>query len=503
MWYSSANEEQVDAEPLPDASTEAAWWDDNFAPSPVEGALLDYAPLAPDGLGTMHSDAAQSDVHRNAAPIGSDLTIRSRKAGGKMPRQCSTFTFRSDGLMVAMCGGIAGFRLTLIDPDTLDALATYDLGMRSSALKSLVTRDLSHTFSDSSGGAYFVLDAENRVVVGDPRQRIKRLSAQQTDGAWAFVVEDEWDMRDHVPSDCLWFTNWFPEEGGCDGITTVIPWSDGRLWWTTRGGIVGTLEPETGTVQTLRLEGEEIQNALAADESAVFVLTDHAQYALASDAEGMPQIRWRYAYDRGSARKLGSINQGSGTTPTLLGEDYITFTDNADDRINLVVLRRDGVSEGEDRLICQVPIFPSGASAAENSMIGIGRSIVIENNAGYTNAVDHKDWGSIKGGIARIDVREDESGCETVWESDLVVPSVVPKLSQPTGIAYFYSFDLDGEGVPRWYIAGLNWETGKLVQRIPTGPGAEWNNNWASLTIGPDGSLYAGTARGMLQVRAK
>ena len=502
-WYVRANSENPAAEPLPNASSEAAWWDETFVPAPVEGELLELPSVAAGGLGTMHADAAQSDVHRDAAPVGADLTVRSRIAGGQLPRQCATQTFRKDGLLVAMCGGIAGFRLTLIDPETLDSLATYDLGMRSSALKTLVTRDLSHTFSDSSGGAYFLLDSEDRVIVGDPRQRIKRIAARNTDGEWSFAVEDEWDMTPHVPSDCLWFTNWFPEEGACDGITTVMPWSDGRLWWTTRGGIVGTLDPERGTVQTLQLDGEEIQNALAADEDAVYVLTDHAQYALKAGEAGKPRVAWKHTYDRGSARKLGSINQGSGTTPTLLGDGFITFTDNADERINLVVLRRGALGEGEAREICRVPIFAAGASAAENSMIGLGRSIVIENNSGYTNAVDHKDWSAVKGGVTRIDIRADDSGCDTVWESDLVVPSVVPKLSQPAGIAYFYSFDLNDVGIPQWYLAGLDWTTGKLVQRIPTGAGMEWNNNWSAISIGPDGSLYAGTTRGLLQVRPK
>jgi len=501
--YSRANREDGSAQALANAAHGGIWWDKAYQMAAVEGELLEFPPLAAGGLATMHADAAQSDVHRHSAPTGDDLSIRSRKAGGKLPRQCSTLTFRRDGLLVAMCGGAAGFRLTLIDPDTLAALATYDLGMRSSALKSLITRDLSHTFSDSSGGAYFVLDAEDRVVLGDPRQRIKRIAARGNGNRWSFEVEQEWDMSSHVPNDCLWFTNWFPKQGQCDGITTVIPWVDGKLWWTTRGGLVGTLDPDSGAVSVTRRQGGEIQNALAAEENAVAGRAGQAQYAMRSDEAGKPVPIWRHAYDRGSARKLGAINQGSGTTPTLLGERYITFTDNADGRINLVVLRRGLIGEGETREICRLPLFTNGASAAENSMIGIGRSIVIENNSGYTNAVEHSDWTAIRGGVSRIDIRSDESGCDEVWASDLVVPSVVPKLSQPSGIAYFYSFELDDAGVPQWYIAGLDWQTGALVQKIPTGSGAEWNNNWSALAIGPDGSLYSGTARGLLQVRTR
>ncbi|MEM8697428.1 MAG: hypothetical protein AAGE05_15510 [Pseudomonadota bacterium] len=484
------------------AATERPYWDENFEPQPVPGTALFYPGVAPDGNATIHADAAQSDVHMAATPMGENLEIRSRQAGGRTNRQCATMTFRSDGLMVTMCGGLWGFRLVLIDPDSLEALATHDLPMRPSAFQSLIHRDLSYTFSDSSGGAYFVLDDQDRVIVGDPGQQIKRLVAEQENGRWAFRIEEQWDMQPHVPNDCLHYNNWFPS-GECDAITTVMPGPEGRYWWTTRFGRLGTLDPESGEVRTLFIEGEEIQNALAVDTDAVYVLTDHAQYAFRAGPGGEPRQLWRHAYDRGTSRKLGSINQGSGTTPTLLGENYITFTDNADGRINLIVLRRGALAEGEERQICSIPLFADGASAAENSMIGWNRSIIIENNSGYTNAMEHENWGGIAPGVTRVDIREDESGCDIVWESDLIVPSVVPKLSQPLGIAYFYSFDLGADGVPNWYIAGLDFITGELVQKIPTGRGPNWDNNWSAIAVGPDGSLYVGTSRGLLQVRER
>lgn len=499
----AAGEETRAPVALESASSQLVFWDENFEPTPLAGIIAPYPGLAPNANATIHGDGAQADAHPFAAPVGSDLEVRSRKAGGRMQRQCATFTFRSDGLITALCGGFFGMRIVLIDPDTLEALAFHDLKMRPSAFQSLVYRDLSYTFSDSSGGAYFILDDKDRVLIGDPDQQVKLLQASMgEDGVWRFEVAQQWDMKPHVPNDCLHYDNWFPS-GECDAITTVVPGPDGRYWWTTRFGGIGTIDPASGAVAQIRLEGEEIQNALAVDTSAVYVLSDHAQYAMRAGTDGAPQVLWRHAYDRGTSRKLGAINQGSGTTPTLLGEDYITFTDNADGRVNLVVLRRGELAEGSERQVCALPLFEEGRSATENSMIGWGRSIVIENNHGYTNAMDHEDWGGIASGVTRVDIRADASGCDTVWSSDLVVPSVVPKLSLPTGIAYFYTFDLGEDGVPQWSIAGLDWETGKLVQKIPTGSGFDWNNNWAALAIGPDGSLYAGTVSGLLQVREK
>ena len=181
---------------------------------------------------------------------------------------------------------------------------------------------------------------------------------------------------------------------------------------------------------------------------------------------------------------------------------WLTFADNADGRINIIVLRRaDGVA------ICSVPIFKEGASATDNSMIGWGRSIILENNAGFKSAHEQTDWDAVAGGVVRVDVREDESGCDTVWTSQLKVPSVVPKLSAASGIAYFYTFDPapdpDGRPDQNWSIVGLDFRTGRQIIKIPTGRGKAFDNNWASMSIAPNGDFYAGMLGGLVQVRRR
>jgi hypothetical protein len=190
-----------------------------------------------------------------------------------------------------------------------------------------------------------------------------------------------------------------------------------------------------------------------------------------------------------------------------LGRDYIAIADNADERINLVVLRRGAIPEGAKRLVCSIPMFAKGASATDNSMVGFGRSVVVENNFGYTNARSHKDYRTVAGGVSRIDIRDDGSGCDLVWTSSLKVPSVVAKLATRSGILWY----LGMEGVRKpdtgkpddqlWSLAGLDLVTGREVARIPLGTGNNWNNNWSALALGPDDSIYAGTSRGFVQVR--
>lgn len=501
LWWTDANREIAVVRPIEGQSRSAVTWDAAFTPAPAEGAITPHPFLAEGSNGTMHGDGGQSDTHFAAGPFGDALEVRSRASGNGMPRQCSTFVHRSDGQLVMMCGGLAGFRMVLLDPDTLKALATYDLPVRPSSFEAAVKRDMSIIMSDSSGGAYLFLDNKDRLVFANSSWVVQRLVARQEGADWRFDVDKQWDLKPHIPHDCFNWNNWFPS-GECDKVTTVMPDHAGRYWWTTRGGRIGTIDPESGNVRQIRLKGEEIQNALAMDARAIYIVSDHAQYALSAGKDGTPAILWRTPYDRGTGRKIGSINQGSGTTPTLLGEKWITFADNADGRINIVVLRRADGSQ-----ICKTPVFDENASATDNSMIGWGRSILLENNAGFRSAHQQEDWGAVRGGVVRVDVRGDESGCDTVWTSPLKVPSVVSKLSAANGIAYYYSFDLAkdaaGKQTHDWSIVGLDFKTGKEVIRIPTGRGRAFDNNWASLSIGPDGSLYAGMTGGVVQVRRK
>jgi hypothetical protein len=353
---------------------------------------------------------------------------------------------------------------------------------------------------EDSSGAYFYLDNEDRVVMADSTQTVRRIGHRQDEsGDWEFYDDGSWDLSDVVPHDCVSPTNRNPE-GECDPITAVMPDFDGLVWWATRYGRVGTLDTASGAVRILRIDGEEIQNGFSVAENGVFIVSDHAMYRFAADAEGNPAIGWREAYDRGEKRKVGTINQGSGTTPTLLGDDYVTITDNADGRINLLVYRRAQDIEGR-RLVCSVPVFDEGHSVTDNSMVALNRSIILENNAGYTHARGQHNWENAGGGITRIDIREDESGCDTIWESDERSTSTVPKLSLGSGLAYFYTFMPQDDGENAWYLTALDFETGETVFKILTGAGRDFDNNWAPITLAPDGTAYIGTSVGIVAIR--
>ncbi|MFF0273373.1 hypothetical protein [Streptomyces sp. NPDC004330] len=470
---------------------------------PVPGRSPAQHPyLAPNGRSGMHADGAGSGTHPYPGPLGRSPRVDSEKiapVGG----ECATVTFDSGGRLVTVCGTFSGFLLKLLDPATLDTLAEYKLPQRSSTVEAITRLDFEKIFKDTSGGAYFYLDDRDRVVLADSRQHIQRIAhRQKPDGAWEFVVENDWDLTPLVPHDCVGWTNLFPS-GVCDPVTSVMPDWDGRIWWVTRLGRVGTVDPATGALRVVRLEGEEIQNSFSVAEDGVSLVTDHALYSFRADADGVPRVRWREVYDRGTGTKPGSVNQGSGTTPDLFGphDEYVAITDNADDRMNVLVYRRGADVPAGERLVCKVPVFGSGASTTDNSLISWGNSLVVENNYGYENPSTLLLGKSVVGGATRIDVRADGSGCDTVWESDVRSPSTVPKLSTANGLLYFYEKRPNSWGIDAWYLTAVDFRTGERVFSRFTGTGLAYDNNWAPITLGPDGTAYVGVFNGIVAVR--
>jgi len=500
LVFSLWNREPTEPRPIEGAPHDAATFIGAAAiAKPLTMEIAPHPHMAAQGVNSMHADAKSSDVHPGAAPLGINPTVVSRR-GTKMPGgQCATLTFDKDGNLVALCAAVTGFRIYLMEPRILNLLALIKLPMRPSTWEAIFTRDKQKIMDDSSG-AYFYLDNKDRVVMADSSQTVRRIGHRQTSGGdWEFYDDGSWDLSNMVPHDCVSPTNPSPE-GECDPITGVMPDFEGRIWWATRHGRVGTLDMDTYTVTFMQLDGEEIQNGFSVAEDGVFIVSDHAMYRFEATASGQPVVGWRETYDRGSSRKVGTINQGSGTTPTLLGDDYVTITDNADGRMNLIVYKRAQDVDGE-RQICSVPIFEVGHSVTDNSMIGFNRSIILENNAGYTHARGQHDWSNAGGGITRIDIREDESGCDTIWNSQERSTSTVPKLSLGSGLAYFYTFLPQDDGENAWYFTALDFETGETKFKILTGAGRDFDNNWAPITLAPDGTAYVGTSTGIVAIR--
>jgi hypothetical protein len=180
-------------------------------------------------------------------------------------------------------------------------------------------------------------------------------------------------------------------------------------------------------------------------------------------------------------------------------EDFVVIADNADPQTRVLVIRRGPQVQG-NRLVCQVPVFEPGESVIEIPMIAWGNTIITKNDAGYRNAFEQKRWDTMRGGMVRIDIREDQSGCDIVWTSDEIMPAVVPKLSAANGLIYSYTFAPQENGHIAWYVVAIDAATGRTVFKILTGAGRSFDGNWAPMAIGPDGTLYTGSLEGFIAI---
>jgi hypothetical protein len=286
-----------------------------------------------------------------------------------------------------------------------------------------------------------------------------------------------------------------------DQLNSALPDWSGRLWFVTRQhGIVGALDPKSGRVLGTKRTNEAIGNSFAMDETGgVFVVTDAAQYRFDATRSGRPKVSWRVRYDNVGAKKPGQFDAGSGTTPTLMGKQYLSIADNAA-RMQVVVIRRARrLPPGQRRVVCEQPVFRRGAGATENSIIATGRSMIVENNYGYFPPPDATANGNTtRPGVERVDIERGGRGCRTVWKSSEISPSTVPKLSLASGLIYLYT---KPRGLPdAWYLTAVDFHTGETVWRRLLGTGLLFNVHYAGLTISPTGVLYSGVLGGTVGI---
>ena len=118
--------------PIPEGPTDAPRFIGRAAaPQPVQ-----VPPLAPqhpfmarNPWSNIHNDPYMSDAYPGPGPLGAGMT----RSSTFKARECASVTFDSRGRIVTICVGLDKPVLTLMDPATLDTIATYDLPARRSS----------------------------------------------------------------------------------------------------------------------------------------------------------------------------------------------------------------------------------------------------------------------------------------------------------------------------------------------------------------------------------
>ncbi len=454
---------------------------------PLHRAPVPQHPyMAANDGSIIHNDAWQTDTYDRAGPVGPDLVVSSTSS---LVRDCSSLSFLPDGTMLTVCIGVGRPVVRALDPDTLAEIASYQLPKRDPGV-------LPDT-SNFSGG-YFFLDHRGRLVVSNAKNQVLWL---RLDGD-ELVVAKDLDLS---------------RELGTQRIQSVLPdWSN-RIWFVTQEGTVG-FAGRSGDIRTRSLTGEVIANSFAIDESGgVFVVSDHALYRF-DVRNGRPVVTWRKAYDRGTRVKPSQVSQGSGTTPTLIGRanlpsgGWIAITDNADPQMNVLVFKRGRSGPGR-RPVCRQPVFPAGEGADENSLISVPGGLIAENNYGYKLEEVALRQPTTVPGLVKVRVDYRHGGCRVAWQNDTArVPSSVSKASLGSGLLYAYTHPAADELTYRlplplgqlapdaWYLTAFSLRTGAEVWSRYVGSGLLFNNHYAAVSIGPDGTAYVGTAGGVVRI---
>jgi hypothetical protein len=465
--------------PIPDSA--GLWQAPAFTGAPAEPRPLPpkNVPAHPllSPVSSIHSDAYNSDVDDYPGPLGVSPVVESALIG-----MSPIIMFDGDGNLftVSFDAETAGLGITAVDRASLDVIDRFALPL-----------DLSTVFGGGQGdqgasvnGGYFHLDHRGHAIVGTQDNMFLELALLKVGSespSWRVVRAI--DLDPYLPDG--------------DFLIDTIPDFAGTLWFISDGGVVGCRRADGTGIRTMALN-EFFENGLAVAPDGVYGLTSEAAYRFACDASGGPRWTWRIPYARGTTIKPGTFALGSGSTPTLLGDDLITFTDNADGRVNLLVYRRGPDAVG-DRLVGSVPLFASGASAVDVSMIGYGDSIVVANIYNAGGFLD--DYRNLAPGLTRVDVRPDRSGCDVVWSRD-IRSTTVAKLSTATGLIYTYTQALDiADPADVWYMTAVDFRTGDIVYRVRAGAGVLKNNAFGGTAIGPDGAVYQGVLGGLIRVR--
>lgn len=448
----------------PGASTLPVFLGHPAKPHPVSGTAVPQNPyMAPNGRSNLHDDAYMTDSYTGAGPLGHAM----QRTSTFLAHECASTAFDSQDRLVTVCVGAEGPQLRLLDPHTLDTLALFPLPPR--------VPGGGNPFTDFSGGGYFYLDNQDRAVIPTTTDHI--WIVRETGNG--FALDRDYDLTSAVQP--------------TDKIESALPDWSGRIWFVSAKGVVGYVEPDSGAIHSLDT-GETIGNSFATDETGgVYVVTDAAMYRFDATGAG-PKVTWRKPYTNDGTSKPGQTEVGSGTTPTVTGP-YVAITDNADP-IDVVVYRR-----ADGSLVCTQPVFSKGASDTDQSLVAAGNALVAENNYGYSSPLATENGGSTTGGLERVDIAQDGSGCRTVWHSDERAPSVVPKVSLAAGLVYTYTKEPRSDGEDGWYLTTLDFRNGRTVYKRLAGEGLGFNNNYAPVTLGPDGTAYVGVLGGLVELR--
>ena len=343
-------------------------------------------------------------------------------------------------------------------------------------------------YQNFTGGGYFFLDQKDRIWVPTKTDHIFVYN-EGADGVTP-TLERDYDLTSVLDT-------------STERISSALPDFNGLVWFVSKAnGKVGTLNTKTGALK-VKTMNEEIENSFAVGEDGVYIVSDKRMYRFKATENGHARgsSGRRPTRTRGSSSRARST-PASGTTPTIMDNGYVAITDNADP-MNVVVYRTaKKLARARSAWSARCRCSP-GASATENSLLTAGRSLIVENNYGYQDPL-----GPTAGAVTEpgLRPRRRQQGRQGLHEE-------VDEHRGPRADRGPEALDQDRPD--------LHLRAGPLTRAAPratTGPrstgatarprsastpapGLNYNNNYAGLALGPDGTAYLGVIGGMLALR--
>ena len=275
---------------------------------------------------------------------------------------------------------------------------------------------------------------------------------------------------------------------------------------------------------------EEIQNSFSIGPDGVYIVSNIALYKFRFNDEKKViemDANWQKTfnetgdliYPNDGTQKKGQLNDGSGTTPTLMDDRFVIIADNDARQINVnIYAQKDG------HLVGRHSVFAKDSSACENSIVAYKNSLFIGNTSNYIDPFDSNDT---PGGIDRFDYDEQTGkfASKENWPVEHIdAKTATPKMSTETGVIYVYNREEESDdGHPDWQLTAIDYETGRKVFYLrPEFEKGEFNDNisflmkwfslglknydqkvfnniWATYTFGPNNSIFIGAYRGFLK----
>lgn len=471
--------------------------------------------------------------------------------------------------------------------DTLKVLDRLQIpGRGSTALELAGKKGRLKIFKDTSGGAYFYLSDKDHVYIPGTNNAIIRvkiennrfikediqyidLEQQILDGSLADEGLDEKEALNKLTSllpdkdGNIWFTSKYGiigmihrtdrTESGCPKVYSTLINQFGALPKIEKffGQVIDT-DDDVEALRMLKETGEftpevrkafrdefnvdqatreEIQNSFSINKQGVFIVSNMALYKMHFNDETKrfeldPEWDKNFeglVYDNDRIQKSGHLNNGSGTTPTLMGEEYVVIVDNAPSQVNICVY-----DQKTGKLVFKHPLFIPGQSACENSVIAYKNSLFVGNTSGYDDPFITNDT---PGGLMRFDMDEatGEWSLNENWpERPIDIKTATPKLSTASGVLYIYNrADEPVNGHYDWQITALDIESGlrsyyikpylekkefdENVSFITRGASLGnknydrkvFNNIWGTFTVGPNNSIFVATYRGFIKITSE